>query len=53
VLLNVSSPDKKDLYEIWEELYRSKVENYTTKNGDTVTVEKNEWISKLPSILTM
>ena len=53
VLLNVSTPEKKELYEIWEEAYRQKVENYTTKNGDNVTVEKNDLIDKLPAILTI
>ena len=52
-MLNVSTPEKRDFYEIWEEAYRQQVENYTTKNGDNVTVTKNEWIDKMPSILTM
>lgn len=38
----------KDLYEAWENMYHSIIDDYKTNEGEVTKAEKSDWIVKLP-----
>ena len=53
IMLNFSSPEVSDFYQVWEQAYSDEIENFRVSDDRMATVTKFDWLVKVPSVLTM